>query len=118
MRRECTALVVVVVATIYSSIANQRSGTVARIPASGAPTAQGPAVPESGRLLFGEKMDLNRATAEDLEAIPGIGPKRAVGILEERNVRGRFETIDDLLEVPGIGPATLTEIRPYVAIEP
>lgn len=63
-------------------------------------------------------VELNRATAEELTRIPGIGPKRAAQILAVREARGGFRSVDDLLEVPGIGPKTLARIRPFVRVSP
>ncbi len=57
-----------------------------------------------------EPVSLNRASLEDLEALPGIGPVLARRILEGRP----YETVEDLLKVKGIGPATLEKLRPYV----
>ncbi len=67
-------------------------------------------------LLLGRPLDLNRATVEDLEALPGVGPATARRILELRARRGRLSSVDDLLDVRGIGPKTLSRLRPYVTI--
>ncbi|MCS7209475.1 MAG: ComEA family DNA-binding protein [Fimbriimonadales bacterium] len=61
-------------------------------------------------------IDLNTATAEQLEAIPGIGPVLAQRIVEYRNTHGKFHSVDDLLEVQGIGPKRLENMRPYVTV--
>ncbi|MEN3001007.1 MAG: helix-hairpin-helix domain-containing protein [Armatimonadota bacterium] len=61
-------------------------------------------------------LDLNRATAEELEALPGIGPVLAARIVEYRQQRGRFQSVDELLDVHGIGPKRLEQIRPYVTV--
>lgn len=63
-------------------------------------------------------VDLNRASAEELQSLPGIGARRAALILALRQARGRFHTIDELLDVPGIGPKTLARLRPYVGLFP
>lgn len=63
-------------------------------------------------------VDLNRASAGELEALPGIGPARAGAIVRWRGEHGSFRTIDDLLEVPGIGPATLERLRGLVGVGP
>ncbi|GAB4248663.1 ComEA family DNA-binding protein [Deferrisoma sp.] len=70
------------------------------------------------RLLVGEPVDLNRATAVDLAALPGIGPARAEAIVAERERRGGFRTVDELTAVPGIGPKTLERLRPFLAASP
>lgn len=63
------------------------------------------------------RLDLNRATAADLERLPGIGPKHARSIIASRNARGgKFNRIEDLLEIEGIGPKTVASIRQYVEV--
>lgn len=57
-------------------------------------------------------VDVNTASAQELEAIPGVGPATAARIIENRP----YATVDDLLRVKGIGPATLEKIRPYVTV--
>lgn len=60
-------------------------------------------------------VDVNEATATDLDALPGIGPATAQAIVAERERNGPFLNIDDLERVPGIGPAKLATIRDLVA---
>ncbi len=62
------------------------------------------------------RVDLNRATFEDLLRLPGIGPKRARQILRYRQSHGPFRRPEDLLAVPGIGPKTLERLRPYIIL--
>ena len=61
-------------------------------------------------------VDLNRATAADLDRLPGVGPSTAKAIIDHRTRNGPFASIDDLLKVKGIGPAKLAEIRPWVRV--
>ena len=61
-------------------------------------------------------IDLNRASAEELEQLPGIGPVLAARIVELRRQRGRFHSVEELLDVHGIGPKRLEQIRPYVVV--
>ena len=59
-------------------------------------------------------VDLNRATAAELDALPGIGPATAQAIVDHREANGPFASVDDLEAVRGIGPAKLEAIRPLV----
>jgi competence protein ComEA len=65
-------------------------------------------------LLFGHPLDLNTATAEDLEALPGIGPQTAGRVLADRAARGPFAEVQELERVRGIGPRTVARLRPLV----
>lgn len=59
-------------------------------------------------------LSLNRATAGQLQDLPGVGPVLAQRIVDHRDANGRFETVEDLLEVPGIGEAKLAGLRDLV----
>jgi competence protein ComEA len=61
-------------------------------------------------------VDLNRATAVELEALPGVGPATAAAIVEHRDRVGAFTSVEQLLDVRGIGPAKLEQLRPRVTI--
>lgn len=61
-------------------------------------------------------LDLNRATAEELETLPGIGAAKAAAILEARDAQGGFSSLDELEAVRGIGPALMAKLRPLVAV--
>lgn len=56
-------------------------------------------------------IDINTATAAQLEELPGVGPAIAERIIEHRELNGPFASVDDLQEVSGIGPATLEKMR-------
>jgi competence protein ComEA len=60
-----------------------------------------------------EPIDVNRATLTELQRLPGVGPKRAELIINERQKRP-FKSVDELRRVPGIGPKTLEKLRPYI----
>lgn len=64
----------------------------------------------------GVLLDLNRATAAELEELPGVGPVTAGAIIAWREDNGEFTSVDELQEVSGIGPATLEKLRPLVTV--
>ena len=63
-------------------------------------------------------LDLNRASQQDLENLPGIGAGLAARIVDSRAQRGVFDSIDDLRRVRGIGAMTLARLRPLLSIGP
>jgi competence protein ComEA len=68
-------------------------------------------------LTLGLPIDLNRASAQDLDAVPGIGPALAQRIVEYRQAHGPFQKIDDLeKKVLGFGPKKMAGIKPYLSI--
>ena len=85
-----------------------QAGCGLAVPSS--PSLRGPA-----RLLFGLRLDVNRATREALEALPAIGPARADAIVRARAER-RFENLADLVRVPGIGHKTSEGLRGWAAV--
>lgn len=62
-------------------------------------------------------LNLNTATATDLEALPGIGPTLAQAIVEYRQRVGGFRRVEDLEGVPGIGPKRLAQIKRFVTVQ-
>lgn len=82
-------------------------------PGAEATTAESGAGAGSGGLL-----DLNRATAAELDALPGIGKVLAGRIVEWREREGPFQSVDDLGKVEGIGPALLAKLAPLVTVAP
>lgn len=64
----------------------------------------------------GSRIDLNTATAQELEALPAIGPVTAQAIVDYRADHGPFRSVQDLLEVKGIGEATLDRIKDLVEV--
>jgi competence protein ComEA len=61
-------------------------------------------------------IDLNTATVEQLDALPGIGPATAQAIVDHRRRKGRLRSVEELLEVRGIGEARLAELRKRVRV--
>ena len=64
----------------------------------------------------GGPLDLNRATAEQLESLPGIGAVKAAAILAVRDTKGGFQSMDELEAVRGIGPALVKKLAPHVKL--
>jgi competence protein ComEA len=92
-------------------------GTQVVVPKQGAdgPAATAPAAtgsdPSGGSLV-----NINTASATELEALSGIGEVLAAAIVDYRTDNGPFASVDDLESVSGIGPATLEEIRDQVTV--
>ena len=65
--------------------------------------------------VSGVGIDINTATATELETLPGVGPVLAERIVAFRDERGRFGSVEDLLDVPGIGEAKLAQLRESIS---
>ena len=63
-----------------------------------------------------EVLDLNTATVEQLDALPGVGPVTAAAIVAWRQANGRFTSVDQLADVDGIGPARLDKLRSLLRV--
>lgn len=98
-------------------------GEQLHIPRIGQPLADEPVTPErtvlpdetSGGPEVGS-IDLNRASDVELQQLPGIGPTIARAIVELREMRGPYASVNELLLVDGIGEAKLEAIRPFVVV--
>jgi competence protein ComEA len=78
------------------------------------PAGAEPAAPSGGTTAG--PVNLNTATTEQLEALPGIGPALAGRIVGWRTEHGRFTSVEELQEVSGIGPATMAELADLVTV--
>jgi competence protein ComEA len=63
------------------------------------------------------KIDLNTATVDELDTLPGIGSQKAQAIVDYRTQYGNFASIDDLLSVPGFGPALVDSLRNMIKVK-
>ncbi|HQF86113.1 MAG TPA: helix-hairpin-helix domain-containing protein [Acidobacteriota bacterium] len=77
---------------------------------SGNDTSKGPA--DTVR-----KININTATAAELEELPGIGPKTAQRIVEWRKENGKFQRVEDLMAVKGIGEKKMAQLKPLVTVQ-
>lgn len=88
--------------------------------ASASTTTSKPPPPRAGtgsvKPKAGAVLDLNTATAEDLDALPGVGPVTAAAIVAWRQANGKFTSVDQLADVDGIGPARLEKLRALVRV--
>ncbi len=69
-------------------------------------------IKEKPRLL-----NINTATVEELQTLPGIGPQTAKKVVQYREEHGDFSSVDALTEVKDIGEKTLEKVKPYIAVE-
>jgi len=84
-------------------------------PAPSKPVAPAKAVQRDVRHRPG-LVDLNRASVEDLESLPGLGPVLARRVVAYRQSAGKFQSVEDLRQVKGIGQKKLDRVRPLVTV--
>jgi competence protein ComEA len=82
--------------------------------ATQSPAATRPALaPDAGAIV-----NLNTASAKDLETLPGIGAKTALRIVDYRQKNGPFKKIEDLMNVQGIGEKSFLKLKPQLTVAP
>ena len=91
--------------TMGSSVASEPSPAAP----AGEPTTGSAAAP-------GGVVDLNTATLEQLDTLPGVGPVTAAAIIAWRDANGSFTSVDQLADIDGIGPARLEKLRAQVHV--
>ena len=69
-------------------------------------------------LTPGVKLDLNSATALELEALPGVGPVLAARIVADRDAHGPFRSVEEIMRVPGIKEGLFSRFKEYVIVLP
>jgi len=62
-------------------------------------------------------VNLNTATADELQLLPGIGAARAQAVIDLRKQRGGFKSVEELKDVKGIGDTALERLRPFVRLD-
>lgn len=69
-----------------------------------------------GKKAFAGKVNLNTATMEQLQLLPGVGPKMAERILSYRKQHGPFRSVEQLQDISGIGPKKFQKLAPHCAL--
>lgn len=85
---------------------------------AGPPVAPAGSTDTAGEERAGAALDLNRATAHELDRLPGIGPVLAGRIVAHRERHGPFGSVEELLAVRGIGPRLFGRLKPRVMVAP
>ena len=80
------------------------------------PLAVDPSLAANGSAAPAGPVNINSATAAELETLPGIGPTTAAAIIAHRNLHGPFAAVDELGDVAGIGPAKLAALLGLVTV--
>ena len=91
-------------------------GSQILVPKEGDPGTAPVAGATGGAAVPGALINVNSATATELEALPGVGEVIAQAIVDYRTENGPFTSVDQLLDVSGIGDATLEDIRELVTV--
>lgn len=87
-----------------------------RDPVSEVRDGSAPPGTSAGPRASASTLDLNRASATELEQLPGVGPVTAAAIVGWRTQHGRFSAVAELQQVDGIGPKTYAQIAPHVRV--
>ena len=107
------------VATVKSPISSQPTISPEGSMLIGTSNGEVPTTPSSTPFptaRSGLKINLNKATMQELTALPGIGPSKAKAILDYRTSRGSFRFIEELEQVKGIGAKTIEVLRPFLTL--
>jgi competence protein ComEA len=109
-------------ATAAPSLPGLADARAEAVPAQGpvpapAPDDGGEDEPRSrGKTLHG-KLNLNTASDEQLQLLPGVGPAKSERIVEYRQKNGKFRRVQDLRRVKGFGQKTLKKLAPYLSVD-
>ena len=112
-----TLLFTVFVAGFFIGRHMQSTPAAINKPTDSKATATSAAATDSNGHSVKTKLNVNTATAEQLDALPGIGPVLAGRIIEYRRQNGSFTSISQLADVQGIGQERLIAIMEYITVE-
>jgi competence protein ComEA len=102
---------------MFHEMRSARVYALALLAALGVALAASPVLAGDGPARLEGVVNVNTATVEELQLLPGIGEARATAVVEARKRRGGFKAVDELLEVKGIGESSLARMRPFVSIK-
>ena len=106
MLRRASVLIVVLAVVLAGPVFSP-----ALVSAQQEPAAQAPAKAAA-------TVNLNTATADQLDSLPGVGPAMAARILEYRQKNGGFKKIEELMNIKGIGEKNFLKLKPLVVVTP
>jgi competence protein ComEA len=75
-----------------------------------------PTATSTGSESQGDLININTATVDELDSLPGVGPTTAQKIVAYRDLNGPFTKIEDIVNVPGIGPATFDDMKSLITV--
>lgn len=93
-----------------------KDGSMLRVPVKSSEQTHDPGSLASG-IVTGDILNLNTASTEELQILPGIGPVLAQRIIDYRSQFGPFTSVEELLEVDGIGPVIFDEVKDLVSVD-
>lgn len=121
----CVLVATATATWLSAATASAASGTAAQLSAtppqaelvqSNAPGVGEDEPTRSGKTLRG-KLNLNTASEQQLQMLPGVGPAKAQRIVDYRQKRGKFQRVRDLRRVKGFGYKTLQKLAPYLTVD-
>ncbi len=101
---------------LAAPVANHQQILIPSQAQSPEPETKGPEPEDVPSTETPDTLDLNRATAEELQTLPGIGASRAQDIIAYRDSNGPFQRIEEIQEVSGIGEGIFAQIEPYITV--